>query len=238
MEGERPQRSLRTDRCPPPALRDKWHQPPSACWDKQFIITRSPFLTPAAVTFTYEEDEEGYEKTKRGEMAEERPRSHTVTTTTSSYHSETFSSSPSLSYDRSFLISAPGFLLLAEIVFGLLVWALIAGSEYFRFPAFGWVMFVAVFYWVLTVFFFIIYITRAYTRISKVPWTLVGLCFNGSATVFYLIAAIVDAASITKDIHPHHNYNSWTASAFFAFLVTLCYAANTYFSFQSWRTRS
>ncbi|XP_073486394.1 CKLF-like MARVEL transmembrane domain-containing protein 8 isoform X1 [Aquarana catesbeiana] len=123
-------------------------------------------------------------------------------------------------------------------VFGLLVWALIAGSEYFLFPAFGWVMFVAVFYWVLTVFLLILYITRAYTKIPKVPWALVSLCFYGSAFVLYLIAAVVDATSITKEILDNHNYNSWTSSAFFAFLVTVCYAVSTYFSFRSWRIQS
>ncbi|KAM4705123.1 CKLF-like MARVEL transmembrane domain-containing protein 8 [Rhinophrynus dorsalis] len=170
-------------------------------------------------------------------MEGERPRSPTVTTTSSS-HSDAFSTSGSLSYDRGFLRTVPGVLLLAEIIFGLLVWALIAGSEYFRFPAFGWVMFVAVFYWVLSVFFLILYLTRAYTRIHKVPWSLVGLCFNGSAFVLYLIAAIIEAASVGKDMHRHHDYNSWTASAFFAFAVTVCYAVSTYFSFQSWRIKN
>ncbi|XP_031796118.1 CKLF-like MARVEL transmembrane domain-containing protein 8 [Sarcophilus harrisii] len=122
-------------------------------------------------------------------------------------------------------------------VFGLLVWTLIAGTEYFRVPAFGWVMFVAVFYWVLTVFFLIIYMTMTYTRIPQVPWTTVGLCFNGSAFVLYLIAAIVDASSVTKE-RDSHNYNSWAASSFFAFVVTICYAGNTYFSFLSWRSRT
>ncbi|KAM4050255.1 MARVEL domain-containing protein 1-like [Anomaloglossus baeobatrachus] len=170
-------------------------------------------------------------------MEEERPRSNTVTTTSSSY-SEAFSSSTCPSYDRGLFWSPPGVLLLAEIVFGLLVWALIAGSEYFHFPAFGWVMFVAVFYRVLTAFLFIIYATGAHNRIHKIPWTIISLCFNGSACVLYLIAAIVDATSITKELHRHHNYNSWTASAFFAFVVTMCYGISTYFSFQSWRTRN
>ncbi|XP_029445274.1 CKLF-like MARVEL transmembrane domain-containing protein 8 isoform X2 [Rhinatrema bivittatum] len=127
-----------------------------------------------------------------------------------------------------------------ELVLGLLVWTLIASTEYFRFPAFGWVMFVAVFYWVLTVFFLIIYITMTYTRIPQVPWTTVGLCFNGSAFILYLSAAIVDASSVTKEYNHHsqHDYNSWAASSFFAFLVTICYAGNTYFSFVSWRSRT
>lgn len=80
-----------------------------------------------------------------------------------------------------FLCVPPSALLLPSLctlsatlqVLGLLVWTLIAGTEYFRVPAFGWVMFVAVFYWVLTVFFLIVYITMTYTRIPQVPWTTV-----------------------------------------------------------------
>uniref|UniRef100_A0A670K4K2 MARVEL domain-containing protein n=2 Tax=Podarcis muralis TaxID=64176 RepID=A0A670K4K2_PODMU len=120
---------------------------------------------------------------------------------------------------------------------GLLVWTLIAGTEYFLYPVFGWVMFVAVFYWVLTLFFLIIYMTMTYTRIPQVPWTTVGLCFNGSAFLLYFIAAIVDACAVTKELDSH-NYNSWAASSFFAFVVTSCYGGNAYFSFVSWRSRN
>ncbi|XP_066487386.1 CKLF-like MARVEL transmembrane domain-containing protein 8 [Tiliqua scincoides] len=168
----------------------------------------------------------------------DRPRSHTVTTTTSSSFTGRFSSASStLAYDREFLRTLPGLLMVAEIVFGLLVWTLIAGTEYFLYPVFGWVMFVAVFYWVLTLFFLIIYMTMTYTRISQVPWTTVGLCFNGSAFLLYLIAAIVDACAVTKELNSH-NYNSWAASSFFAFVVTCCYGGNAYFSFVSWRSRT
>uniref|UniRef100_A0A8D0MTG8 MARVEL domain-containing protein n=1 Tax=Sus scrofa TaxID=9823 RepID=A0A8D0MTG8_PIG len=73
-------------------------------------------------------------------------------------------------------------------------------------------MFVAVFYWVLTVFFLIIYITMTYTRIPQVPWTTVGLCFNGSAFVLYLSAAIVDVSSVSPE-RDSHNFNSWAASS-------------------------
>ncbi|XP_012999464.1 CKLF-like MARVEL transmembrane domain-containing protein 8 isoform X1 [Cavia porcellus] len=105
---------------------------------------------------------------------QQRTRSHTVNTTTSSFAENFSTTSSSFAYDREFLRTLPGLLIVAEIVLGLLVWTLIAGTEYFRVPAFGWVMFVAVFYWVLTVFFLIIYITMTYTRIPQVPWTTVG----------------------------------------------------------------
>lgn len=55
-------------------------------------------------------------------------------------------------------------------VFGLLVWMLIAGTDYSSVPALGWVMFIAVVCWLLTVFFFIMYLTSAYSRIPLVPW--------------------------------------------------------------------
>ncbi|XP_007421431.1 CKLF-like MARVEL transmembrane domain-containing protein 8 [Python bivittatus] len=122
-------------------------------------------------------------------------------------------------------------------VLGFLVWILIAGTEYFLYPVFGWIMFVAVFYWILTLFFLIIYMTMAYTRIPQVPWTTVGLCFNGSALLLYLIAAISEACAVTKELD-NHSYNSWAASSFFAFVVTSCYGGNTYFSFVSWRSRT
>ncbi|XP_058410391.1 CKLF-like MARVEL transmembrane domain-containing protein 8 isoform X2 [Diceros bicornis minor] len=144
----------------------------------------------------------------------QRARSHTVTTTASSFAENFSTSSSSFAYDREFLRTLPGLLIVAEIVLGLLVWTLIAGTEYFRVPAFGWVMFVAVFYWVLTVFFLIIYITMTYTRIPQVPWTTVGLGFNGSAFILYLSAAVVDASSVSPE-RDSHNFNSWAASSMY-----------------------
>ncbi|KAL2804196.1 CKLF-like MARVEL transmembrane domain-containing protein 8 isoform 2 [Daubentonia madagascariensis] len=109
----------------------------------------------------------------------QRARSHTVTTTTSSFAENFSTSSSSFAYDREFLRTLPGLLIVAEI----------------------------------------------------------GLCFNGSAFVLYLSAAVVDASSVSPE-RDSHNFNSWAASSFFAFLVTICYAGNTYFSFIAWRSRT
>ncbi|XP_048849448.1 CKLF-like MARVEL transmembrane domain-containing protein 7 isoform X2 [Brienomyrus brachyistius] len=73
-------------------------------------------------------------------------------------------------YDWRFTRTAPGRLTVAEIVFGLLVWMLIAGTDYSSVPALGWLMFIAVVCWLLTVFFFIVYLTSAYSRIPLLPW--------------------------------------------------------------------
>ncbi|XP_039192257.1 CKLF-like MARVEL transmembrane domain-containing protein 8 isoform X1 [Crotalus tigris] len=171
------------------------------------------------------------------ESQQERASSHTVTTTSSSFAATFTSRSSTLAYDKEFLKTIPGVLMVFEIVLGLLVWMLIAGTDYFLYPVFGWIMFVAVFYWILTLFFLIIYMTMTYTRIPQVPWTTVGLYFNGSALLLYLIAAISEACTVTKELD-YHNYNSWAASSFFAFVVASCYGGNTYFSFVSWRSRT
>uniref|UniRef100_A0A673KJC3 CKLF-like MARVEL transmembrane domain containing 8a n=1 Tax=Sinocyclocheilus rhinocerous TaxID=307959 RepID=A0A673KJC3_9TELE len=44
-------------------------------------------------------------------------------------------------------------------------------TEYFRFSPFGWVMFVTVFYWLLTLFLLIIKLANG--QIRQVPWTTV-----------------------------------------------------------------
>uniref|UniRef100_A0A3P8TP21 CKLF-like MARVEL transmembrane domain containing 8b n=1 Tax=Amphiprion percula TaxID=161767 RepID=A0A3P8TP21_AMPPE len=104
-------------------------------------------------------------------------------------------------------------LLLLLQVFGMLVWILIGGTDYFPLSALCWVMFVAILFWILTV----------------------SLCFHCSATVLYLVTAAVDALSVNQATRGRHNYNCWAASAFFAFLTTLCYAGSSYLSYRGWK---
>lgn len=61
------------------------------------------------------------------------------------------------------------------------MWALIADTPYHLYPAYGWVMFVAVFLWLVTIVFFIIYLFQLHMKLYMVPWPLVvslgqGLC--------------------------------------------------------------
>ncbi|XP_049439817.1 CKLF-like MARVEL transmembrane domain-containing protein 8b isoform X6 [Epinephelus fuscoguttatus] len=121
-------------------------------------------------------------------------------------------STSTLAFDQHFTTTAKGILLLAEIVFGMLVWILVGGTDYFDVSALCWVMFVAILCWVLTVCLFIIY--GAHSRIPQVPWTTVSLCLNCSAAALYLVTAVADAFSVNQAIRGRHNYNCWAASAF------------------------
>ncbi|XP_039475925.1 CKLF-like MARVEL transmembrane domain-containing protein 8b isoform X2 [Oreochromis aureus] len=64
----------------------------------------------------------------------------------------------------------------------------------------------------------------------------ISLCINCIATALYLVTAVVDALSVNQDVRGRHNYNCWAASAFFAFLTTLCYAGSSYLSYRTWKT--
>ncbi|XP_049901849.1 CKLF-like MARVEL transmembrane domain-containing protein 8b [Epinephelus moara] len=145
-------------------------------------------------------------------------------------------STSTLAFDQHFTTTAKGILLLAEIVFGMLVWILVGGTDYFDVSALCWVMFVAILCWVLTICLFIIYLTGAHSRIPQVPWTTLSLCLNCSAAALYLVTAVADALSVNQAIRGRHNYNCWAASAFFAFLTTLCYAGSSYLSYCAWKT--
>lgn len=57
-------------------------------------------------------------------------------------------------------------------VLGLLVWALIADTPYHLYPAYGWVMFVAVFLWLVTIVLFILYLFQLHMKLYMVPWPL------------------------------------------------------------------
>lgn len=154
----------------------------------------------------------------------------TSTTATASHGAAFF-----LRPDVSFLKSIPAILMAVELVFGLLVWALVADSHYWWSPAYGWVMFVALFCWLLTLILFILLIFQIQKRISVIPWQMVLFIYHAAATVLYVTAFITCAAS-TKDGAPFvSDTNKRAAASFFACLVMIAYGASTFFSFTDWR---
>ncbi|XP_067853893.1 plasmolipin [Heptranchias perlo] len=137
--------------------------------------------------------------------------------------------------DIHFLKSFIGLLMIVELVFGLLVWALIAGSRISSGDAaFGWVMFVAVFLWILTIIIFFFYLLSLTPKLPMVPWAYVLLYFNLGATVLYLTAFITNASSVDPtSIKGSYKYNNRAAAAFFAGIVMIAYGINTFLCFLS-----
>eukprot|EP00070_Physeter_catodon_P027272 XP_028334166.1 plasmolipin [Physeter catodon] len=121
-------------------------------------------------------------------------------------------------------------------VLGLLVWALIADTPYHLYPAYGWVMFVAVFLWLVTIVFFILYLFQLHMKLYMVPWPLVLMIFNVGATVLYITAFITCSASVElTSLKGTRQYNQRAAASFFSCLVMIAYGVSAFFSFQAWR---
>ncbi|KAK2894677.1 hypothetical protein Q8A67_011906 [Cirrhinus molitorella] len=135
--------------------------------------------------------------------------------------------------DMDFLKSIPGILLMAEIVVGLLVWALVASTGYSSYAAYGWVLFVSVTLWLLSIALFVVLLLSVYQSLPSVPWPLVLLVFYVVAAVLYVTAFLADAVTVPPQWAAWHGHLG--ASAFFAIVVTLLYGASSYFAYLDWR---
>ncbi|XP_061800933.1 CKLF-like MARVEL transmembrane domain-containing protein 8b [Nerophis lumbriciformis] len=144
--------------------------------------------------------------------------------------------SPStLAFDQRFTSTAQGILLIAEIVCGIMVWILLAGTDYFNLSALCMALFVSITCWVITLCLFIIYLTGTQNRIPKVPWTTLSVCLNSGDTALYLLIAVLEVYSLKTTVAGRHNYNCWAASACFAFLTAVSYGGSSYLSYRAWK---
>ncbi|XP_030646578.1 plasmolipin [Chanos chanos] len=140
-----------------------------------------------------------------------------------------------MAMDVSFIKTFPAILLLTEIVLGLVAWALVASASHLWVPATGWVLFVTVTLWLLTIILFIILFLAINRTLTSVPWPLALLVFYSVATVLYFTAFIANAASVTSFRWYSLYYNNMAAAAFFGIVVTLAYGASTFFAYMSWK---
>ncbi|KAM6937374.1 plasmolipin [Xenentodon cancila] len=132
--------------------------------------------------------------------------------------------------DMSFVRSLLAVLMMAEIVLGLLQWALIASIRCTIMPAYGWVMFVAVTLWILTTVLFFVMLFSIHRQLAVIPWPLMVMVYNGVAAVLYLTAFAANAANVRGFYSGHTG-----AAAFFGAVVTLLYGASAFFSYLDWR---
>ncbi|XP_056216333.1 plasmolipin isoform X1 [Falco biarmicus] len=141
---------------------------------------------------------------------------------------------PAAALDGALLLSPLGGLMGAQAVLGLLVWALITNTTYYLHAAYGWVMFVSIFFWIVTVLFFVTYLLQLQLKFYVIPWPLVLMIFNATATVLYTTAFVTCAAAVQPTSWWQWDYNRRAAASFFACLLMIAYGAST-FSFRAWK---
>ncbi|XP_010020447.1 PREDICTED: protein MAL2, partial [Nestor notabilis] len=132
-------------------------------------------------------------------------------------------------------------------LFGTIVWILVASTQVPLPLLQGWVMFVAVTAWFLSIAFLCVFLFGYANRIA-VNWNQTDFLFHGATFVFYFGAFLLQAATTSLHHFPRkfnstsqekiladHEYNISIAASIFAFATAVCYGCSTALALRRWR---
>ncbi|XP_028845232.1 myelin and lymphocyte protein isoform X1 [Denticeps clupeoides] len=132
--------------------------------------------------------------------------------------------------------TAPDIFYLPELVFGGLVWILVASTHVIPTNPQGWVMFVSIFCFVMTFLWLIIFAAGGHK--NHVGWAAADFVYHFLAALFYLSAS-VPLGYITiglRDVTPYKNYQIDIAAVVFSYVATLFYFIHCILSAVRWRS--
>ncbi|XP_075452489.1 myelin and lymphocyte protein-like [Ascaphus truei] len=135
--------------------------------------------------------------------------------------------------------SFPDALMIAEIIFGGLVWILVASTDRLEFTPNiqGWVMFVSVTCFLATSLLFILYCTGVHG--GKSSWTTNDAFYHSAAALIYLSASVLQAYFVINFIFLYVKaYQENIAAVVFAYLTTVSYVIHAVFSLLRWKRSS
>ncbi|XP_039594693.1 mal, T cell differentiation protein b [Polypterus senegalus] len=140
--------------------------------------------------------------------------------------------------------SMPDVLFLPELIFGGLVWILVASTKVFYANPQGWVMFVSVFCFVFTFIWLFLFLLGAN---QSSFWPGLDVLYHGTAALFYLSASVAQAyATILINPATNSTTNPYTGPGFkeyqediaavvFSYIATLLYVIHVVFSAIRWK---
>ncbi|XP_028917902.1 protein MAL2 [Ornithorhynchus anatinus] len=130
-----------------------------------------------------------------------------------------------------------------EILFGGLVWILVASSNVPLPLLQGWVMFVAVTSFFFSLLFLGLFLSGVVTRIDA-NWNFLDFGYHFIVFVFYFGAFLLEAAATslhnlqcngTQSPLDPNQYNVNVAASIFAFVTTVCYGCSLGLALRRWR---
>ncbi|XP_009322489.1 PREDICTED: myelin and lymphocyte protein isoform X1 [Pygoscelis adeliae] len=148
-------------------------------------------------------------------------------------------STASLPSGLSVLTTFPDVLFIPEITFGGLVWILVASSKVLSPILQGWVMFVSVFCFVMSITLLCLYVCGAHGGSSS--WVTLDVVCQETAALFYLSAAVLEAyfTYVVRELTSPlimTIYQENIAAVVFAFLATLMYVIHKVYSLLRWKS--
>ncbi|XP_032817837.1 protein MAL2-like [Petromyzon marinus] len=151
---------------------------------------------------------------------------------TGSHDISGLSHKPSLPLGSLLFRRLDGLLIVGELVCGALVWFLEAGTNLPIATYQGWVMFVAVTFFILTFIQFVIYLSHVPER-NIDAWKMADILYNSVAFGMYLSASVLLANLLaTYSLSGNSFYGLNVAAVIFAFLTTLFYGMSVVFGIR------
>ncbi|KAM9314971.1 myelin and lymphocyte protein-like [Pholidichthys leucotaenia] len=133
--------------------------------------------------------------------------------------------------------TVPDILYLPELVFGGLVWILVACTFVDPNNPQAWVMAVSLFCFIMTFIWMVIFACGAHH--NKSSWAAADFLYHFIATVFYLSAA-VPLATVTLDLRDdderEQDYRLDISAVVFSYVATLLYFVHTILSAMRWKS--
>ncbi|CAL8329660.1 unnamed protein product [Merluccius merluccius] len=130
----------------------------------------------------------------------------------------------------------PDILYLPELVFGGLVWILVASTLVVPANPLGWVMFVSVFCFVVTFIWMVVFACGGHH--NKPSWAAADFVYHGIAAFFYLSASVA-LARVTMEMRVgpvFQNYQLDISAVVFSYVATLLYFVHTILSAVRWKS--
>ncbi|KAJ7338086.1 hypothetical protein JRQ81_010644 [Phrynocephalus forsythii] len=143
-----------------------------------------------------------------------------------------------------------------EILFGALVWILVAATKVPLPLLQGWVMFVSVTACFSSITFLSVFLLNYRDRIA-IDWNRLDFLYHAAVFVSYFGTFLLQAATTSLHAHPmklisypsasnttnftyetllnEHEYNLSIAAAIFAFATTVCYGCSTTLALRRWK---
>lgn len=125
------------------------------------------------------------------------------------------------------LLTIPFAFFVPELVFGFWVWVLVAATQVATPLLQGWVMYVSLTSFLITLMFFLSYFLGFYKRFES--WRVLDSLYHGTTSILYMSAAVLQAhETIMSESANLKNYYINTAASFFAFITTLLYILHAF----------
>ncbi|XP_005068652.1 MAL-like protein [Mesocricetus auratus] len=124
-------------------------------------------------------------------------------------------------------VTIPFAFFLPELVFGFLVWTLVAATHIAKPLLHGWVLYVSLTSFLISLMFLMSYLLGFYKRFQS--WRVLDSLYHGTTGILYMSAAVLQVhATITSENGDTTQYYINTSASFFAFLTTLLYILHAF----------